>query len=174
MTILQHLKDRHLNIELHRPIIDEEEQCVSFILYTPTGKLAGYQQYRPYADKKPFNHPKLSKYYTYRKQSTHAVWGIESLYVSNGPIFLTEGIFDSARLTEFNQTSLATLCNNPNKDFLNFLFILSRPIVVVCDNDKAGKMLAKFGHYVEIVPDDKDLGESSDEYVSYLISKYSK
>jgi len=34
------------------------------------------------------------------------------------------------------------------------------------------RKLAKFGDYVEVVPDGKDLGESPDDYVKYLLNKY--
>lgn len=44
--------------------------------------------------------------------------------------------------------------------------------VAVCDNDDAGRKLAKFGDYVEVVPEGKDLGESPDNYVQYLVNKY--
>ena len=36
----------------------------------------------------------------------------------------------------------------------------------------AGRKLAKFGNYVEVVPNGKDLGEASDNYVRYLVEKY--
>lgn len=173
MTVLQHLKDRHLNLKLHRPFVCENEGTATFMLYSLSGKLVGYQQYRPGADKKPYNHPKESKYYTYRKQPTHAPWGVESLFLSSGVVFLTEGLFDSARMTYHNRSSLASLCNNPPKDFKNFLQCLGRPVVAVCDADSAGRKLAYFGDYVEVVPEGKDLGDAPDDYVHYLLNKYS-
>jgi len=171
-NIHQHLKDRHLNVELHRPIVDEVEHCASFILWNLSGQLVGYQQYRPLSNKKPFNDPKESKYFTYIKQPTVTVWGLESFYISNGPIFITEGLFDAARLTNKNQTAFAMLCGNPPKDYYNWLHSLNRPIVAVCDNDPEGKKLAKFANYFEISQGSKDLGDSSDDYVNWLISKY--
>jgi DNA primase len=174
MNLKEHLKERHLNLELHKPILDEELNIATFLLYNLSGQIVGYQQYNPLGDKKIFNSKLEGKYYTYRNkvQPTIALWGVESLYLTDGPIFLTEGIFDACRMTELGQTALATLANNPPKDYRNWLQMLSRPIVVVCDNDAAGRKLAKFGDYVEVVPDEKDLGESSDDYVNYLINKY--
>jgi hypothetical protein len=76
-------------------------------------------------------------------------------------------------MSEMGQSAIATLANNPPKDYRNWLQMLTRPVVVVCDNDDAGRKLAKFGNYVEVVPDGKDLGEAPESYVSYLIDKYS-
>jgi hypothetical protein len=160
-SILSHLKSRHLNIELHRPIVDEENGIATLLLYNLSGQIVGYQQYNPKGDKKTDNSKATGKYYTYKSKQLNTVvlWGVESLYQSNGVIYLTEGIYDAARLT--------------NRGHLNYLKLLNRPIVVVCDNDNAGKKLAKYGDYVEVVPSEyKDLGESPESYVSQLIEKY--
>jgi hypothetical protein len=81
-TILEHLKHRYLDIDLHKPMIDEVERLATFYLYNLSGQIVGYQQYRPEGEKKPQNNPKLGKYYTYRKQPTVSVWGVESLHLS--------------------------------------------------------------------------------------------
>jgi hypothetical protein len=175
VKIKQHLQERHLNLELHRPILDEELNIATFLLYNLSGQLVGYQQYNPSGDKKIFNSKLEGKYYTYRNknQPTIAIWGLESYYLSSGPIFLTEGIFDACTNDQMlAKQHLATLTCSPPKDYRNWLMMLNRPIVVVCDNDAAGRKLAKFGNYVEVVPEDKDLGESSDDYVQYLINNY--
>lgn len=98
IQIKSHLKERHLNINLHPTIIDEENNVATFLLYTLTGKLAGYQQYNPKGSKTIFNTKEQSKYYTYRNKSypTVTLWGIESLNSKYKPIFITEGIFDAA------------------------------------------------------------------------------
>lgn len=172
MNLVQHLKNRHLNLELHRPVLDYEHNVCTFYCWNLSGQLVGYQQYNPNGDKKIFNSKLGGKYYTYRKQPTVVVWGVESLYQSDGVVYLTEGIFDAARMTNLGQSALASLANNPPRDYRNWLQLLNRPVVAVCDNDAAGKKLAKFGDYVEVVPDGKDLGESSDAYVQYLLNKY--
>ena len=172
MNLHQHLFSRYFNLDLHRTLLDEELGVASFLLYNLSGQLVGYQQYNPLGDKKVFNSKLGGKYYTYRKQPTVCVWGVESLYQSSGPIFLTEGVFDACRMTNVGQTALATLANNPPKDYKNWLEMLCRPVVAVCDNDAAGRKLAKFGDYVEVVPEGKDLGEAPDDYVRYLLEKY--
>lgn len=171
-NIVEHLKDRHLNLELHNPILDLELNIATFLFYNFSGQIVGYQQYNPNGNKKIFNCKLEGYYYTYRKLPTISVWGLESYYINNGPIFITEGIFDAARLTELNQTAFAMCSNVPPKDYKNWLGCLSRPIIVICDNDDAGKKLAFYGDYFEIVPDEKDLGDASDDYVRHLIDKY--
>jgi hypothetical protein len=169
---IDHLKERHLNLELHRPIIDTELSVATFLFYNFSHQIVGYQQYNPNGDRKIFNTKLGGKYYTYRKQPTVSVWGLESYYICDGPIFITEGIFDAARLTTHNQTAFAVCSNNPPKDYKNWFKCLSRSVIAICDNDSAGQELAKFGNYYEIVPDKKDLGESSEDYIQFLIARY--
>lgn len=170
-TILEHLKERHVDLNLHRPWIDEDERVAVFYLYNLSGSIIGYQQYRPDADKMKDNHPKEGRYFTYRKQPTLAVWGVESLHLTPHVVFLTEGVFDAARLTERGYSALAVLTDNPTKDLRNWLSMLNRKVVAVCDNDKAGRRLAKFGD-VAVFTEDKDLGEADDEYVTRLLETY--
>jgi hypothetical protein len=170
-TVLEHLNERHLDVNLHRPMVDEVERVATFYLYNLSGQLCGYQQYRPEGDKKPNNNPKLGKYYTYRKQPTLAVWGVESLDLSPHVVFVCEGLFDAARLTERGFSALAVLSNNPSPDLRNWLTCLNRKVVAVCDNDAAGRKLAKFGDVV-LFTDEKDLGDSSDEYVTKVLQTY--
>ena len=170
-TIKQHLLDRHLNLDLHQPVIDEVNRVATFFLYNLSNQLVGYQQYKPEGSKKNNNDPKEGKYFTYRTKTTLAVWGLESLHLSPNVLFVTEGIFDACRLTELGFSAVAVLTNNPSSDLANWLRMLNRKVVVVADNDNAGKKLAKFGQYVEFTTD-HDLGDSSEEFVRQLVSKY--
>ncbi len=173
MDIYAHLKERNVNINLHRPIIDEENCIATYLLYNLSGQIIGYQQYNPLGDKKINNKPK-AKYYTYvsKNKSSVVLYGLESLHLTDGVIYVTEGIYDAMRLTNKGQTALATLTNSPSKDVINQLKLLNRPIVVVCDNDDAGRKLAKCGDYVEVVEGAKDLAEAPESYVDHLIKKY--
>jgi hypothetical protein len=168
-----HLKARHLDLELHRPVLDEVENVATFYLWNLSGQMVGYQQYRPDGEKKPQNNPKEGKYFTYRKQPTLGLWGVESLHLSENVVFLCEGVFDACRMTEKGFSALASLSNNPTADLHNWLRMLNRYVVVVCDADNSGKRLAKFGDAFEVVQGYKDLGDASDEYVEFLLDKYS-
>lgn len=170
-TLVEHLKKRHLDLELHRPVLDLENDVATFYLWNLSGKFCGYQQYRRFGEKKPNNNPKEGKYFTFRKQPTLAVWGVESLHLSPNVVFVTEGVFDACRLTERGYSALAVLSNNTGWDLKNWLGMLSRKVVAVCDNDDAGRKLAKFGD-VSVFCEDHDLGDSSDEFVNTLLLKY--
>ena len=139
----EHLKSRHLDLALHRPVLDEENQVATFYLWNLSGQLCGYQQYRPTGDKKAQNDPRMGKYFTYKHQPTLALWGVESLHLTPHVVFLTEGIFDGARLTERGVSALAVLSNNPTPDLRGWLRALNRLVVTVCDNDQAGKQIGR-------------------------------
>ena len=168
-TVLEHLKERHLAVDLHLPIVDEDERVATFFLYDLAGRTAGYHQYRPEGEKKLPNDYKNGKYFTWRKG--YLPWGVESLSLTPHVVFLTEGIFDAARLTKRGYSALAALTNDPQRDFKNWLNLLDRKVVAVCDNDNAGRRLAKFGD-VAVFAEDKDLGEADDDYVTRLLETY--
>ena len=165
-----HLRGRHLDLELHRPMLDEVEQVATFYLWNLSGQLVGYQQYRPLGEKKPQNNPRQGKYFTYNHQPTLAVWGVETLHLTPHVLFLTEGVFDAARLTERGYSAVAALANNP-LGLESWLGCLNRRVVAVCDNDVAGRKLAKFGHQA-VFTEEHDLGDSSAEYVTNLLRMY--
>ena len=169
--VLQHLRERHLDVDLHRPVIDEVEGVATLFLWNLSGALVGYQQYRPHASKAPNNDVRLGRYFTRLKQPTIAVWGVESLDLTPHVVFVTEGVFDAARLTERGYSAIAVLSNDHKREVRKWLKSLARKVVVVCDNDNAGRRLAKFGDVVAFT-EEKDLGDSSDEFVTNLLEKY--
>ena len=171
-TLTQHLKTRHMDVELHHPVVDEVERVATFYLWNLSGQLVGYQQYRPEGEKKPNNNPREGKYYTYRKQPTVVVWGVESLHLTPHVVFLTEGVFDAARLTERGVSALAILSCNTGWDLRNWLSMLNRKVVAVCDGDKAGAQLAKFGNVSLCMLGGKDLGDADDATVDMLVREF--
>lgn len=181
MNLKQHLTDRHLDMSLHTVWIDQAEGVATFPFWNLSGCLRGYQQYRPAGEKKMFNNPKEGRYYTYRSKfnpdknraSEIAVWGMESWSLTN-TLFITEGIFDAARLTERGVSAIAMASNDLDKTTSRWLSIVRRfrPVVAVCDGDKAGRRLAKQGHVSIIMDDGTDLGDASEEYVTWLIETY--
>ena len=183
MNLTEHLKSRHLDMSLHTVWIDQVEGVATFPFWNLSGCMRGYQQYRPSGDKKKFNNPKEGRYYTYRSKfnpdknraSEVAVWGMESWYLTN-VLFITEGIFDAARLTELGVSAIAMAANDLDKTTARWLSTVRRfrPVVAVCDGDKAGRRLAKQGHVSIIMPDGTDLGGASDSFVTDLLKEYGK
>ncbi len=168
VTVRQHLANRHLDLDLHRPIIDEVDYTAVFLLWNLSGQIVGYQQYRPHASKERKNDPREGRYFTYRKQPTIAVWGVESLKLTSDIIFVAEGIFDAARLTRRGVAAIAVLSNDPTQDVRNWLYCLGKKIVVVYDNDKAGKRLQSCSKY-QVTTGEKDLGDADEEEVDKIL-----
>ena len=76
VDIYSHLRARHMDINLHRPIVDTEKCVATYLLYNLSGQIVGYQQYNPNGQKGVFNSKEHGKYYTYRKSPTVTVWGL--------------------------------------------------------------------------------------------------
>lgn len=172
MNVLQHLHSRYFDTRLHTHWVDEEEGVATFPLWNLSGQLVGYQQYRPSATKKKDNHPKMSRYFTWRKNKVVGVWGLESWNLSN-TLFVTEGTFDACRLTSLGYSAIATLSNDVDDSLKRWLWTVRkyRRVVTVCDNDAAGRRLTKYGHVSHVV-ESGDLGDASDEYVANLVKEY--
>jgi len=172
MNLVEHLKSRHLDVDLHRPMLDETEGVATFFMWNLSGQMVGYQQYRPSGDKKVNNSPREGKYFTFRKLPTVGVWGVESLHLTPHVVFVCEGLFDAARLTSRGVSAVAVFTCNPGKDVQNWLTLLNRKVVCVCDGDKAGAMLAKYGDVSLCLLGGKDLGECSDECLDMLVKEF--
>jgi len=117
-----------------------------------------------------------SKFFPDKNRASEvAVWGMESWYLTN-VLFITEGIFDAARLTELGVSAIAMAANDLDKTTARWLSTVRRfrPVVAVCDGDKAGRRLAKQGHVSIIMPDGTDLGGASDSFVADLLKEYGK
>jgi hypothetical protein len=183
MTLKAHIKSRHVDLDLHTVWIDEAERVATFPLWNLSGQLTGYQAYRPDAGKVKKNDER-GRYYTYKGEKlvtkhnkTVAVWGLESWWLTP-VLFITEGIFDAARLTSRGVSAIAVLSNDPNISTLNWLLQVrtGRPTVAVCDPGKAGRKLAKTAHtaHTVSVPHQPaaDLGDVDEQYVTELIAEY--
>lgn len=172
MTILQHLHSRHFDTNVHVAWTDDVEGVATFPLWNLSGQMVGYQQYRPFGDKKRFNNPKEGKYYTHRKDKVIGVWGLESWNFSN-TLFLTEGVFDACRLTEKGYSAIAMVANDLDKSTTRWLYSVRamRYVVAVCDDDSAGRKLAKYGHSFHVC-EQHDMGDATDEYVEKFLKGY--
>jgi hypothetical protein len=169
-TLENHLRSRHCDLALHRPVVDESTRTATFFLWNLSGQLVGFQTYKPDCDKTRNNDPREGRYFTYRSLPSLALFGVESLFLRSDVVFVTEGVFDACRLTERGFPALAVLSNNQKPELRDWLLSLNRRVVAVCDNDAAGKKLAKFGTESATM-EDHDLGDASDEAVDRLLKE---
>jgi len=139
--ILQHLSDRYLQT---KPL-GISDDAVVFPLWNLSGQLLGYQQYRPFAETKQ-NHlkPSEARYFTYLPTSKVTAYGLESLNYDDPLLFVVEGVFDAVRFHNMGLNCLAVLSCDP-KHLKEWLRLLPFYKVAVCDGDKAGLKLAKYG-----------------------------
>ena len=118
MTELErHLLSRGCDPKRYACHLDNEEFVATFMLYAPgTGKLVGYQQYRPFAPKtsdaaaKGLARQSL-RYFTHDVEGELALFGTETLSMYDGPVYLVEGIFDAVKLHALGLACLAVLGN---------------------------------------------------------------
>jgi hypothetical protein len=157
MTELErHLLSRGCDPKRYACHLDNEEFVATFMLYAPgTGKLVGYQQYRPFAPKtsdaaaKGLARQSL-RYFTHDVEGELALFGTETLSMYDGPVYLVEGIFDAVKLHALGLACLAVLGNGAvpkrgvkGSPLQNQLRAMNRRVVGVLDNDKAGEALAE-------------------------------
>lgn len=177
--VKSHLKDRGIDTEKTRVIIDEESGDSFFFLYNFSGQMVGYQKYNSKYDKKGqdakrMDDPTKTKYYVHVGDEASgkkiAVWGLESIDLTTDKyIFITEGIFDIARAHQAGHPGIAVLCNDPNPQLGYWLKTLPQIKIVIYDNDKAGEKLIKLGDYAFSVDSGKDLNDlTSDEAKEFL------
>jgi hypothetical protein len=160
----RHLQERHLDISLYNGI-QVFNDVVIFPLWNLSGMWCGYQQYRPYADKKAKNDPRKGRYYTSvhgdKSQRPLSVWGLESYHLRDDVLVITEGIFDACRLHNIGIPSVALLTSS-YKHSKNWLTSTGRKIYKVEDDHGS-----KLGPYTKLnLPNDKnDLGDCTNEEV---------
>ncbi len=181
--MLSHLSGRGIDHTKTRYILDEDSGDTFFFLYNLSGQMVGYQKYNPRYDKKGQNSkllidPKKTKYYNWVGDEPEgkkiAVWGLESLKITDKYLFITEGIFDIARAHEAGYPGIAVLCNDPNPQLGYWLKTLPQIKIVIYDNDKAGEKLIKLGDYAFSVDNGKDLNdllpEDAKEFLDNIIN----
>jgi hypothetical protein len=168
-TIEDHLKERGIDTQKTRVIIDGDDTY--FFLYNLSGQMIGYQKYNPHYPKtgqSNLSNPRLAKYFNLvsdeDKFKKIAAWGLESVDLMNDKfLFITEGIFDCARVHQSGYPGIAVLCNDPSDQLKNWLKTLPQKKIVIYDNDKAGQKLIKVGDFSFSVPVGKDLNDLSPE-----------
>ena len=148
--------------------MNEEDRSATFLLFNLSGKLVGYQVYKPDKDKTRSNDPRDGRYFSYAskedKTNYLSPFGLESLDLRDDILFVTEGIFKAIALHNVGYPAIATLTNNP-KGLKNFLYILSktRRIIVLGDNDEGGSATRSMGYEFVLPPARvKDIDELSE------------
>ncbi len=172
--IIGHLRSRGVDPDKTTVLLDKENGIATFLLYNLSGKLVGYQRYNPRGDKKDHTNSLMAKYYNYvtkegDKHSSIAVWGLDTVDMSEPYLFVTEGIFDIVKLKNLGLPGIAVLSNNPTH-LKPWFKILNKKIIAVLDSDDSGSKLRNIADYYISTPSPyKDLGEMPDEEVNKFI-----
>lgn len=153
----EHLKSRNMQVERYQNLhIDEENNIATFLLFSLSGNIVGFQRYNPKGNKERRN-DETQKYFCHftnegeenqnKGKKKIGFFGVETLQYREDIVFLTEGVFAAVRFHNMNLPALAVLKNDP-KDFLHQIELLkkTRKVVVFFDNDNAGMKLRKYGH----------------------------
>jgi DNA primase len=180
--VISHLKERGIDPDQTRVIIDEKTNDVYFFLYNLSGQMVGFQKYnKDYVKTGQSNldDPRMAKYFTWVSEEGYgkaiAVWGLESTTFTDKYLFITEGIFDAARIQEAGYPAIAVLCNNPHLSLKGWLETLPQKKIVIYDNDAPGRKLIKFGDDAYTVTNGKDINDlTPEEAKKFLISCLNK
>ena len=163
MTMLTHLFSRYFDPSKYAGVTVTEE-CVTLPLWNLSGQWVGYQTYSPSQPKKEVGDPKLQKYFSWvtkpaaSKNAELAVWGLETVSWTDKVLFLTEGVFDAARLHWHGLPAVATLSNNP-VHLTSWLKTMPSVKVACVQGDTAGQKLTKYGDECVMLPEGKDIGD---------------
>lgn len=162
-NVLAHLRQRGLNPDLY-PTAFADRDVVVFYLTDFSGRVVGFQQYRPAGDKKLVNKD-AGKYWSYSPKETIAVLGLASLD-NPGPVYLTGGLFKAATLHRLGYAALHVSATS-YKLLKPQLWLLNRTYLAVGDNDAEGaQFVRRYGGFQS----PKDLDEMSDGEVRELLS----
>lgn len=156
----QHLESRWFNPALYNGVWIEPDS-VTVSMWNCSGQMVGYQKYEPGAPRLHTNQPG-TRYHTWFGQNKIGVWGLETVNWYGGDLFITEGIFDSCRLSWHGLQSVAVISNDP-KHLRNWLSMLPHRRIAVLDGDPAGIKLAKYAHHWIQMPPGEDVGSLSEQ-----------
>jgi len=155
--------------------IDEETDTATFLLYSLSGKMAGYIRYNPNASKEK-NNNYAGRYFifaAYESDKTHqiALWGVDTLHIGHSFVFVTEGVFDANRLHLEGYPAIAILSNN-SRAAPGFFGTLPCKTIAIMDNDGPGQALGKLTDYAFTVPDPyHDLDDMPQDEVRQFVLK---
>lgn len=167
--LLDHLKQRWFHPQRYSGVwLDHTTPSVTVSLWNLSGELTGYQTYQPHQPKLK-NNNRSGRYFTWHTPGKLAVWGLETIQPWHSQLFVTEGIFESARLHHAGFASIAVLGNNPRM-LTQWFSLLPWQIITVIQADAAGQRLIKYGHQ-HIFTKDRDLDELSNSEFCEVLSK---
>lgn len=163
------LQRRSLNVDLYQGVYTCKD-VVFFALWDLTGRLVGFQQYRPGANKEKRNDPKEGRYYTSvhgdKNERPIAVWGLESYHFRQDVLVICEGIFDACRCHNEDIPAVALLSSS-YKPYKNWLTSTGRKIYKL--EDDHGSKLGPYEN-IELPTHRSDLGDCTDEEIKNLLS----
>ena len=177
MLLSEHLAQRRLLPELYsNASVDEESGVATFALWSMTGQMVGFQQYRPGAPKSGLEKARDQRYFTFlrkegEKHTALSAFGVELLDRKQRVLFMAEGVFDVSPLHQRGVNALDVLTINP-KPLKGWLRSMGYYLVSLCEGDKAGRKLAGLADESVFLPEETDPAEQSDEWFDNLVSKY--
>lgn len=180
-----HLIERGCRPSIYGDSLILAEDRATFLLYTLTGKLGGYQTYKPGAPKTKDGKgldPKELRYFTHMTRSQPGLpesvllFGFEQFDWTSKFCFIVEGIFDAVKLHAMGFNALAVLANDPATFRAWKACYPHMTFICLADNDKAGIELAKQCDLAFTVPAPyKDTGDMpSYELLKFLMQQVFK
>lgn len=148
----QHLKARGLKPWHKCWTTDDQpdnpmEEYVVFPLVAPGGRFVGHQRYFWQRPKLRSNDEQGRYITTYLAESKlTGFYGWDNCF-GHGPLFVTEGIWDSLRVNNCWVDCVALLCNSPSKQLRQYIRMLANGRLVIAlidrDENKAGEKLGR-------------------------------
>jgi len=185
-----HLISRGCNPDDYNVILDEEDNVATFLIYTLTGKLVGFQQYRPGREKnvakaRAIAGDKLDLrdlcYYTFMREKEFQIWGFDRFDWKRGPIYVVEGIFDAVKLHNAGYNAVAVFGNSPVW-LPAFREAMPHELIAVCDWDEpknpnatpAGLWLSYYTDRYMVCPPGKDPGDMTVQELEEFLQHVNK
>jgi len=153
--------------------VDLDKELVTFPRWGINQALAGTLQYNWKGEKKGKHCKETSKYYLINRKGMYAPYGLETLNPELKNIYVVEGAFDALAVRNLGYNCLALLTNNPKHlvSTLNVLRSKGHNIVALCEGDKAGKELAKYGDTALYLPDNEDASSLPQEVLAFILEE---
>lgn len=165
----KHLKERFFTPHLYDGLTVSDES-MTVMLWNLSGQAVGYQVYSPLKPKKSAV-PQEAKYFTHVTKGHTAMFGLETVDWDSPFIFITEGIFDAARLHSNGLPAVAVLGNNP-QHLVPWFKTLPFKVIATVQGDKAGLMLALTTDSAVFLPEGHDVNDLDEVTFLRLFSGY--